>query len=139
MAKKSAGAAGPKVNKAALVREYRSKNPNAKPKEIVEALAALDPPVKINANYVATVRYHEQGKNRKGGDITVDVLIKAHNLANELGGLEKVRPALSISKQFVESDFAGGDVARAEQILEQLAAFTTATAATPPASTATAE
>lgn len=109
----------PKVNKAELVRQYRAANPNAKPKEIVEALAAQG--VKINPNYVATVRYHEEGKNKKkGGEVTVAELTSAHALVNELGGVEKVRASLETSKRFCE---VVGDHDRAEKVVASLSVF----------------
>lgn len=126
MAKRSAG--GP--NKSAAIREYLDNNPEAKPREIVDALKAQG--VEVTPAFVSTIKSKSGGgtaapKKRRGrpkaaaqeaaapstpratsapaakrggglpaGDtVSVDGLIRAKKLAEELGGVDKVRAALA--------------------------------------------
>lgn len=125
MAKRSAG--GP--NKSAAIRQYLDSNPEAKPREIVDALKAQG--LEVTPAFVSTIKSKSGGgtaapKKRRGrpkaaaqaaaktttpraaaapaakrggaatGDtVSVDGLIRAKKLAEELGGVDKVRAALA--------------------------------------------
>lgn len=131
MAKKTAG--GP--NKSAAIREYLDSNPDAKPREIVDALKAQG--VEVTPAFVSTIKSKSTGGGstkgaprkrrgrpkaaasssqgaaktsrrtsaggapKRGGGagssdtVSVDGLVRAKQLANELGGVDKLRAALS--------------------------------------------
>lgn len=119
MAKRSSG-----PNKSAAIREYLDKNPEAKPREIVDALKAQG--VDVTPAFVSTIKSKSGGaaapKKRRGrparaasaprtqratsqpaagraasanDKVSVDSLIRAKKLAQELGGVDKARAALS--------------------------------------------
>lgn len=125
MAKRSAG-----PNKSAAIREYLDANPNAKPREIVDALKSQG--VSVTPAFVSTIkskagsegatvtkrRGRPKGSGRKtvtrkqragkevtampvtrraaaSETITVDGLVAAKKLVDQLGGLAKARAALS--------------------------------------------
>lgn len=107
------------INKSEVIREYKSKNPGMGPKAIAEKLKA-DHGEEVSAQFVSTVlsmakKRDDKGEVRRGrgrppgsgkaataaksttkasGGLSVDVLIKAKKLANELGGVEEARAAL---------------------------------------------
>ncbi|WP_164101753.1 hypothetical protein [Candidatus Laterigemmans baculatus] len=127
MAKRSAG--GP--NKSAAIRQYLDSNPEAKPREIVDALkeqglevtpafvstikskssgggtsapkkrrgrpkAAAQGAAKTTSPRTASAPATKRGAAAAGGDtVSVDGLIRAKKLAEELGGVDKVRAALA--------------------------------------------
>lgn len=119
MAKRSDG-----PNKSAAIREYLDSNPDAKPREIVDALKAQG--VDVTPAFVSTIKSKSGAasapKKRRGrparaaaaprtqrrtakpaatraprsnDSVSVDSLIRAKKLAEELGGVEKARAALS--------------------------------------------
>lgn len=112
MAKKAASE-GP--NKSELIRDFKKKNPTAKPKAIVEQLNK-EHGLNISAQFVSTVL--TQAKKRKGtgkrgrpagsgkaktsapaaaklsGDVSLELLRKANKLATELGGVAEAKKAL---------------------------------------------
>jgi hypothetical protein len=107
MAKKAA--AGP--NKSKAIRDYKSKNDGAGPKEIAEALGKDG--VKVTPAFVSTVLSNDRRKagkpgrrRRRGGRRAVgrpaggmggssfDRLVQAKRLADQMGGVDKARAAL---------------------------------------------
>lgn len=102
MAKKAA-AGGP--NKSVAIRSYRNDNPEAGPKAIAAALA--DDGIKVTPAFVSTVLSNDKRKSGKssgrgrgpgrraaGSDSSVDSLIQAKKLADQMGGIEQARAAL---------------------------------------------
>lgn len=78
MAKKKAAGG---VNKSEIIRAYKSENPNAKPKEIVEAMAAAG--VTVTAQTVSTVLSNAKKAAKKGkkADKAAGKIVKANAAA----------------------------------------------------------
>lgn len=123
MAKKSAG-----PNKSAAIRDYVTANPEAKPKEIVDAMKSQG--VDVSTAFVSTIKSKTigSGAKKKGrkpgrpkgaaktakaaapaaktsngqGKLSLDQLLKAKKLANELGGVSKARAALEALEKIVQ-------------------------------------
>src|SRR5262245_46405859 len=100
MAKKSTSG-----TKSAAIRNYKSANPTAKPKEIAEALSKSGS--KVTPAFVSTVLSNERrrGKKHKGGRPgrkpgraagagSFDSLVQAKKLADQMGGVAKAKAAL---------------------------------------------
>jgi hypothetical protein len=111
MAKKKAGKSGSQH-----IREYLAKNPTATPNQIIEALANKG--VKVSSGLVSNVKYTSgptvKGKKkaapknavqkwapkkkaapkRGAAALTVEDLLEAKKLADELGGIAEARKAL---------------------------------------------
>jgi hypothetical protein len=97
-----------KINKTQLILDALAKYPNATPMEIAEKLKAH----KISAGYVSTIKSAKKagkkktkrgagkktgrrGKRNGGGDnISMSSLVKAKQLADELGGVERAKALL---------------------------------------------
>jgi hypothetical protein len=102
MARKAAAAAeGP--NKSEAIRNYKNENPDAGPKAIAAALA--DDGIEVTPAFVSTVlsndkrksgRIGVRGRGRRsgGGDASLDNLIQAKKLAEQMGGIDQARAAL---------------------------------------------
>lgn len=119
MAKKKSG--GP--NRSEAIRSYYAANPNAKPKEVAEALSKQG--ISVTPAFVSTVRSTSKGKKKTGkrgrpagrktarktgrpvgrpstarrsaassDQVSVDSLMRAKELVNEMGGVEDARYAL---------------------------------------------
>jgi len=100
------------VNKTKLIKEALAKNANASPIEIAASLKGTG----ITAQYVSTVKFNMKKKAGKSGKVvrrkpgrksaknseavfTLSELVRAHKLAEELGGVDKAQELLSaISK-----------------------------------------
>jgi hypothetical protein len=125
MAKKTSG-----PNKSQAIREYYEANPDAKPKQVVEALAEKG--VNVTAAFVSTIKSTSINKPAKatkgkrgpkpgarsvkaprvatvkaaavksGGSVSIDSLLKAKSLVNELGGLENAMTALAALKRLAD-------------------------------------
>lgn len=89
-----------KMNKSQLIRDYKAKHPESRPVEIVEALKAH----KVSAQLVANVLHRANGgkkskRGRKAGGksngLTLDSLLAAKKLVDELGSVEAVKAALN--------------------------------------------
>lgn len=100
MAKKSGG-----QNVSAAIRAYYAKNSDAGPKEIAEGLAKDG--LKVTSGYVSTVLSNDRRKSgkpgrrkgkkrgpRSGGAAFAD-LVQAKRLADQMGGVEPARKALT--------------------------------------------
>jgi hypothetical protein len=94
MAKRKHGA------KSAAIREYLEANPNAKPKEVVEALKAKR--MSVSAQMVSVLRGKQKrnpgrGRPKAGanGPAGIESLLEAKKLVSSLGGVEEARQALS--------------------------------------------
>ena len=90
--------------KSAAIRNYKTANPSAKPKEIAEALSKSGE--KVTSAFVSTVLSNDRrrGKKRKGrvgrkpgrpaAASGFDSLVQAKKLADQLGGVAKAQAAL---------------------------------------------
>ena len=94
-------------NRSAIIRAYKEKNPDARPKGISEALAKEG--VKVTPTYVSTVLSNERrksGKRRKkrgGGGRAYADLVQAKRLADAMGGIEKARTALNALARIIDA------------------------------------
>lgn len=120
MAKKKEG-----VNKSQEIRDYYAANPKAKPLEVVAAMK--DKGIEVNAQFVSTVKSTSKKKKsvrgnvapvskksvtanrapRKAaashaGEISLDSLIKAKQLVEEMGGVAEARGALTALEQLMD-------------------------------------
>ncbi|WP_254513312.1 hypothetical protein [Anatilimnocola floriformis] len=106
MAKKAKG--GP--NKSSAIRDYKTANPTAAPKEIAEALAKDG--LVVSAQFVSTVLSNAKKKGGKigkrgpkpgrkaaaaGGGL--EQLLTAKKMVEQLGGIENARSALNVLAQ----------------------------------------
>jgi hypothetical protein len=102
MAKKAA-AAVEGLSKSEAIRTFKNENPDAGPKAISAALAADG--MKVTPAFVSTVLSNDKrksgtigrgrGRRAGGGDSSVDNLIQAKKLAEQMGGIEQARAALN--------------------------------------------
>ena len=93
-------------SKSAAVRDYIAAHPNAKPKEIYEALTKQG--VKLSLALVNAVKYKTAKSKKRPGrpkrkpaaastsTVSAAELIEAKKLADSLGGIEKAREALEL-------------------------------------------
>ena len=94
-------------SKSAAVRDYIAKNPNAKPKEIYEALTKQG--LKLSLALVNAVKYKTAKSTKRPGrpkrkaaapksstTLSAAELIEAKKLVDSLGGIEKTREALEL-------------------------------------------
>ncbi|HBJ38875.1 MAG TPA: hypothetical protein DDZ51_29840 [Planctomycetaceae bacterium] len=125
MAKKTSG-----PNKSQAIREYYEAHPDAKPKAVVEALAAKG--VVVTPAFVSTIKSTSINKGAKPaakgkrgpkpgasvkapkvaaakpaaakstGGVSIDTLIKAKSLVKELGGIENAMSALAALKRLAD-------------------------------------
>jgi hypothetical protein len=72
------------VNKSQIIREYKKENPNAKPKEIVAAMAAAG--VTVNAQMVSTVLSNAKKKGGKIGKRHRKAKMAEHDVGNPFAG-----------------------------------------------------
>lgn len=110
MAKKSRS--GP--NKSQAIRDCSAANPSFSPKEVAEALAKNG--ITVTPEYVSTIWSLDKAKTRKvkkkaaaatraaapkasGESLTLDALVQARKLAEQLGGIEKVQSAIDALKK----------------------------------------
>jgi hypothetical protein len=103
MAKKSKSGA----NKSQTIRDYKAANPNASPKEIVEALGKTG--LAVSPQFVSTILSNAKKKGGKPGKrgrkpgrpIAVPVdnlkqLILVKKLVDQMGGVEKAKAAVDV-------------------------------------------
>jgi hypothetical protein len=110
--KKGAG-----LNKSQAIREHLAKNPDASPKQIVEALAANG--LQVTEGLASNVKYTSRHKVRRGavagrrrgrppgrppgrsngGGITAQDLLALKQVVDGMGGVEAVRRALDMLEQ----------------------------------------
>jgi len=125
MAKKTSG-----PNKSQAIRAYYEANPEAKPKQVVEALAAQG--VDVTAAFVSTIKSTSVNKSAKpakakrgpkaattsvkapkaaaakpaaakaSGGVSIDSLIKAKSLVRDLGGIDNALSALAALKRLAD-------------------------------------
>jgi hypothetical protein len=125
MAKKTSG-----PNKSQAIRAYYEANPDAKPKQVVEALAAQG--VVVTAAFVSTIKSTSVNKGAKPakakrgpkaattsvkapkaaaakpaaakstGGVSIDTLIKAKSLVRDLGGIDNAISALAALKRLAD-------------------------------------
>jgi hypothetical protein len=93
-----------KKNKSQLIRDYKAKHPSARPIEIIKALKAH----KISAALVGNVLHrakHAKGKkgrrkmpkaSHNGAAVSLESLLAAKKLVEQLGGVEHAKSALSV-------------------------------------------
>ncbi len=122
--KKSSG-----VNKSQAIRDYCEANPSAKPMEVAEAMKAQG--IDVNAQFVSTVKSNSKKSKKTGrrgrpagvsakqgapakkagrpaasrsrnGELSLDSLINAKKLVEELGGVENARNAISVLEQLMD-------------------------------------
>lgn len=95
-------------NKSVAIREYKAANPEAKPKQIAEALSGLN----VSAQFVSTVLSNDKkkGKGAKRGPkpgskaATTDLqsLLHAKKLVTQLGGVDAARAAINALAQLLD-------------------------------------
>ena len=117
---RKAASEGP--NKSALIREYKTKDANIGPKAIVSKLKS-EHGIEVSAQFVSTVLSQAKKKSGKkgrrgrppgsgkaakaspakatSGGLSVELLLKAKKLANELGGVEEAKAALDALARIV--------------------------------------
>ncbi len=108
MAKKAAAKGGP--NKSSAIRDYKAANPTASPKEIAEALGKSG--IVVSAQFVSTVLSNAKKKGgkigkrgpkpgRKAGAVggSLEQLLKAKKMAEDLGGIDNALAALNVLAQ----------------------------------------
>lgn len=124
MAKKTSG-----PNKSQAIRDYYAANPDAKPKAVVEALAAKG--VVVTPAFVSTIKSTSINKSPKTAKakrgpkpgasvkaakvaaakpaavkatsgVSIDSLIKAKSLVKELGGIDSAMSALAALKRLAD-------------------------------------
>jgi hypothetical protein len=114
MAKKAKG--GP--NKSLEIRNYKTDNPTATPKEIAEALNKSG--LSVSAQFVSTVLSNARKKGGKvgrrgrkpgrkpgvaaalgGGGASIENLLKAKKFADSLGGVDQARAAINAIAQLL--------------------------------------
>ncbi len=127
MAKKTNG-----PNKSQAIRDYYAANPDAKPKQVVEALAAQG--VDVSAAFVSTIKSTSMTKGsrktggkrgpraakagtetvsrtstrgaaasrRSEGTVSIESLVKAKGLVKELGGLDNAISTLEALKRLAD-------------------------------------
>jgi hypothetical protein len=90
--------ARPKKNKSQLIRDYKAKHPEAKPREIVEGVKAH----KVKYALVSNVLHNAKAKKRRGrkpshngAGLSLDALLAAKKLVDQLG-IEHAKSALSV-------------------------------------------
>lgn len=98
------------TNRSAAIRNYLSKHPNAKPREVAEKLAAKG--VKVSNTYVSVVKSKMTGEQ---GRPAIRTATPATNPADQLVSIDD----LLRTKQFV--DTFGGDVTAATESLKAFA------------------
>ena len=102
MARKAATVEGP--SKSEAIRSYKNANPDAGPKAIAAALG--DDGIDVTPAFVSTVLSNDKrktgriggrgrGRRPSGGDASLDNLIQAKKLAEQMGGIEQARAALN--------------------------------------------
>ena len=91
--------AKPAVNKSKAIRDYQTKNPNAGPTAVAEALGKEG--IEVTPAFVSTVKTLDKTKKKAGrktkarvGELTVANLMQAKELAQALGGPERAKAAL---------------------------------------------
>ena len=94
------------VNKSEAVRDFMNSNPDAKPKEIAEALSKKG--IKVTPQAVSTIKFNAAKKSApkagrrgrpaaaKNGTVKVDSLLKAKQFAEQLGGVDQAKQALDV-------------------------------------------
>lgn len=116
---KKSEAAPSSVNKTQAVKDYLAANPGAKTREVREALIAQG--IEISANYVSLIKSQLKRKKRakaratsaaEGGSkstksssasgISIELLVKAKQAAEALGGVEIARSALAALVQLLD-------------------------------------
>ena len=86
------------ANKSVAIREYKASNPSAGPSEIAKALDASG--ISVTAAFVSTVLSNDRRKSRIGthrsgsNDASVESLIQAKKLVEQLGGIAPAKAAL---------------------------------------------
>ena len=85
-----------KVNKSAKIRAEFDKNPKARPRDVVAALAARK--IKVSPAQVSNIRSRMAGKRKSGklngGMIAVSDLQAAKKLVDALGSIERAQSAI---------------------------------------------
>ncbi len=108
MARKARGSG---VSKSQAIREYITANPDQGPKAVAEALNATG--IDVTAAFVSTVKSTDKRKSGKrrgrpgrkpggGGDaLSLDLLLKAKRLAEQLGGVAEAKKAIDAYAKLV--------------------------------------
>jgi hypothetical protein len=81
-----------KTSKAAKIREYLAKHPDAKAADVVAALKSQR--VKVSAAHVYQLKT-ANGKPRRAKGDKYTALIEAKKLADKLGGVDRAREAVN--------------------------------------------
>ena len=93
------------VNQSQLIRDHLAANPDDGPKAIVAALAKKG--VKVSEGLASNVKYSSKKAKRRGrkrpgvkppavsDKVSLSTLVQAKKMAEQLGGVEKARDALS--------------------------------------------
>src|SRR5262245_53046343 len=109
------------VNKSQVIRDYYARHPQAKPKEVVAALAEKN--IKVKTQIVSTVRYNMKKKtggsgrgrraaaqlatparrgagNGRAAEL-ITALVDAKKLSDRLGGIQRAKQALKMLEQLL--------------------------------------
>lgn len=128
MAKKSAvKPKDGKVNKTAMIRAYVQEHPEAKAKEVIDALAASGIEIK-DANYYAATRKLKNGSSPQpsgnGQIAALTAQLEAAKLVLKMGGIKQAKDALAKVADQPIFKFAvrAGSAEKAEQLIDQLEA-----------------
>ena len=110
-----------RVNKSQAIRDYYAANPEAKPLEVAAAMKSKG--IVVTAQFVSTIKSTSKKKSTRGksakrsvgaprgprkatlkaaGAISLDSLIKAKQLVDEMGGVEEAREALLALEQLMD-------------------------------------
>ena len=102
------------INKSQVIREYLAKNPDASPKQVVEALGADG--IEVSEGLASNVKYTSRNKvgtarrrgrppgrltrtTRNGASVTAEDLLNAKKLVDNMGGIDVARRAIDTLEQ----------------------------------------
>ena len=87
-----------KTNKTKAIKTYMEKNPQAKPKQVSQALAKQG--IKVSPQYVSTIKSLDKQRAPidEEGAVSVTGVLAAKKFVEEVGGIDQARAALAALK-----------------------------------------
>ncbi|MEX2187002.1 MAG: hypothetical protein WD875_09425 [Pirellulales bacterium] len=98
------------VNRSQAIRDYLAKSPKASPTEIKEALAKEG--IEVSDSLISAVKYKKKAKGKRGkkrgrpagatakaASVSVESLVAAKKMVNQLGGIAAAEKAIGILKR----------------------------------------
>lgn len=85
-------------SKSQAIRDYKAAHPDAKPKAIVAALAEMKitvTPATVSTTLSMDKRKSKKTRKSKDNSSTLETLIQAKKMADQMGGVAKAREALN--------------------------------------------